>query len=332
MPLPAPPTPTAPPPTKRFFCSDPARCSCSRYTPTHTLTSISLQNVRSLTHPHKHTLTASTKITHGTHKRTPINTLALTLALTPPSLSYLWFCDFVVLLSAFQFEAKAFQGPWDEEPVWKLYKVRTRREVFVVVAAAGDCVGICEMSPRNAKLGTRIGRLTGFLSPRRVAMCAHELPCVIPSYMNLVNVPSPLPPPRSGPAPNPRADPCRPPSTPRPFPQGSFSRKLLDSKIITLEGAIYDVTGKMLWKRKVKSGKFNARRRPSTKPRAAGGGGGGASRGGVNKGKGDGRSTRRSGEGATGAAAESSRKGQRGAGGGGASDPRESGQRRRRQQ
>eukprot|EP00904_Undaria_pinnatifida_P001504 jgi/Undpi1/11354/HiC_scaffold_30.g13651.m1 len=134
-----------------------------------------------------------------------------------------------------EFEAKAFQGPWDEEPVWKLYK-------------------------------------------------------------------------------------------------GSFSRKLLDSKIITLEGAIYDMTGKMLWKRKVKSGKFNARRRPSTKPRAAGGGGGGASRGGVNKGKGDGRSTRRSGEGATGAAAESSRKGQRGAGGGGASDPRESGQRRRRQQ
>ena len=23
-----------------------------------------------------------------------------------------------------QFEAKAFQGPWDEEPVWKVYKVR----------------------------------------------------------------------------------------------------------------------------------------------------------------------------------------------------------------
>lgn len=22
-----------------------------------------------------------------------------------------------------QFEAKAFQGPWDEEPVWKVYKV-----------------------------------------------------------------------------------------------------------------------------------------------------------------------------------------------------------------
>lgn len=54
--------------------------------------------------------------------------------------------------------------------------------------------------------------------------------------------------------------------------QGSFSRKLLDPKIITLEGAIYDVTGKMLWKRRVKSGRFVARRRPSRVSRGAGGG------------------------------------------------------------
>lgn len=24
-----------------------------------------------------------------------------------------------------QFEARAFQGPWDEVPVWKMYKVRS---------------------------------------------------------------------------------------------------------------------------------------------------------------------------------------------------------------
>lgn len=53
--------------------------------------------------------------------------------------------------------------------------------------------------------------------------------------------------------------------------QGFFSRKLLDSKIITLEGSIYDVTGKMLWKRKVKSGNFTARRRPSRASRGAAG-------------------------------------------------------------
>ncbi|CAM9411075.1 unnamed protein product [Scytosiphon promiscuus] len=70
-----------------------------------------------------------------------------------------------------EFEAKAFQGPWDEEPVWKVYK-------------------------------------------------------------------------------------------------GFFSRKLLDTKMITLEGTIYDTAGKMMWKRKVKSGVFTARRRPS---RLAGG-------------------------------------------------------------
>ncbi|CAM9732899.1 unnamed protein product [Ectocarpus sp. 4 AP-2014] len=72
-----------------------------------------------------------------------------------------------------EFEAKAFQGPWDEEPVWKVYK-------------------------------------------------------------------------------------------------GSFSRKLLDPKIIMLEGTIYDVTGKMMWKRRVKSGKFTARRRPSRVTRGGG--------------------------------------------------------------
>lgn len=29
----------------------------------------------------------------------------------------------VALPITLQFEAKAFQGPWDEEPVWKVYKV-----------------------------------------------------------------------------------------------------------------------------------------------------------------------------------------------------------------
>ncbi|CAM9177162.1 unnamed protein product [Pylaiella littoralis] len=78
-----------------------------------------------------------------------------------------------------EFEAKAFQGPWDEEPVWKIYK-------------------------------------------------------------------------------------------------GSFSRKLLDPKIIMLDGTIYDVMGKMMWKRRVKSGKFTARRRPSRlSSRGEGGGDGG---------------------------------------------------------
>lgn len=53
-----------------------------------------------------------------------------------------------------QFEAKAFQGPWDEEPVWKLYKVRTRATIGVLVAHffffAGKCFGV-----------------TGFLNPSR---------------------------------------------------------------------------------------------------------------------------------------------------------------------
>lgn len=58
------------------------------------------------------------------------------------------------------------------------------------------------------------------------------------------------------------------------LPQGSFSRKLLDSKIIMLDGTIYDVMGKMMWKRRVKSGKFTARRRPSRLSSRVGGGDG----------------------------------------------------------
>lgn len=61
-----------------------------------------------------------------------------------------------------------------------------------------------------------------------------------------------------------------PPNLSLSLPQGSFSRKLLDPKIIMLEGTIYDVTGKMMWKRRVKSGKFTARRRPSRVTRGGG--------------------------------------------------------------
>lgn len=53
--------------------------------------------------------------------------------------------------------------------------------------------------------------------------------------------------------------------------KGSFSRKLMDPKIITLDGSIYDVSGKMLWKRKVNSGNFTARRRPSRLSRGGSG-------------------------------------------------------------
>lgn len=34
------------------------------------------------------------------------------------------FCSLPLSTFFFQFEARAFQGPYDEEPVWKVYKVR----------------------------------------------------------------------------------------------------------------------------------------------------------------------------------------------------------------
>lgn len=46
----------------------------------------------------------------------------------PLSLGRLFGCFVCVLVSVsvdllLKFEAKAFQGPWDEEPIWKVYKV-----------------------------------------------------------------------------------------------------------------------------------------------------------------------------------------------------------------
>ncbi|CAM9702094.1 unnamed protein product [Choristocarpus tenellus] len=45
------------------------------------------------------------------------------------------------------------------------------------------------------------------------------------------------------------------------FYRGVFSRKLMDPKIITLKGHIFDVTGKMMWKHRVRSGKFVGKQR-----------------------------------------------------------------------
>ena len=184
-----------------------------------------------------------------------------------------------------KFEAKAFQGPWDEEPVWKVYKVI-------------DCPPSAEPKRSFSKPGEggRGGaeRVTGIdarwlYSNENYLVTSEDL-----YYCSLVFETGH--PPRChdtcAQRPEMLADPAYPPSwsdtsqnlgsplvsSPLPSPpvccivrQGSFSRKLLDPKIITLEGTIYDVMGKMMWKRRVKSGKFTARRRPSRLSRGGGG-------------------------------------------------------------
>ncbi|CAN0058884.1 unnamed protein product, partial [Discosporangium mesarthrocarpum] len=47
------------------------------------------------------------------------------------------------------------------------------------------------------------------------------------------------------------------------FYKGEFSRKLMDPKIITMRGHIYDIRGNMMWKRRIRSGKFIGKRRPT---------------------------------------------------------------------
>ncbi|CAM9704581.1 unnamed protein product, partial [Chrysoparadoxa australica] len=44
--------------------------------------------------------------------------------------------------------------------------------------------------------------------------------------------------------------------------KGQFTRNLMDSKIIGMEGSIYDVEGRGLWRRKSKTGSFTGTRRP----------------------------------------------------------------------
>ncbi|CAN0060510.1 unnamed protein product, partial [Phaeothamnion confervicola] len=43
--------------------------------------------------------------------------------------------------------------------------------------------------------------------------------------------------------------------------RGEFVRNLMDPRVITIEGVIYDVRGNALWKKRIKSGTFVAKRR-----------------------------------------------------------------------